>query len=408
MLGTLGHSLPQLANVMGVFVIVQSTFAVLGMRLFGGVAHGDFLTADANFCSFSVAFGVLFRASTGEDWNGIMRDCMVSDKSGGCSEAEGNCGSWLAVPYFVSYIVVTAFVVLNMMIALILHTYAQQKRLEAMAVTPSHEEAFQRAWAPHDPLATGRMPLERVRLVVHDCPPPLGLEPRLHAHGYIKMADVTRYVRRLGLKVYPPLPEEAGPAVLFHDTLSSLLHAAHANEIARTAAAATPRTRRSSSAAVDAVHEIAEQDASRQSRASMRRLSTSRHMKIDAEMALDLASPTELLAACLVQSRWRGWRRNRGDAGVAHRAPPSQDQRTALALSHFSLTAGHRPLSLYAQATPTKPTAPRRDPVLAMAYAAARGVTGGTPLKPSTISAEAAAAAVQEDAARRMAERLRA
>ena len=43
-----------------------------------------------------------------------------------------------------------------------------------------------------------------------------------------------------------------------------------------------------------------------------------------------------------------------------------------------------------------------------MAYAAARGVTGGTPLKPSTISAEAAAAAVQEDAARRMAERLRA
>ena len=140
----------------------------------------------------------------------------------------------------------------------------------------------------------------------------------------------------------------------------------------------------------------------------MRRLSTSRHMKIDTQMALDLASPTELLAACLVQSRWRGWRRNRGDAGVAHRAPPSQDQRTALALSHFSLTAGHRPLSLYAQATPTKPTAPRRDPVLAMAYAAARGVTGGTPLKPSTISAEAAAAAVQEDAARRMAERLRA
>ena len=253
-----------------------------------------------------------------------------------------------------SYIVVTAFVVLNMMIALILHTYAQQRRLEAMAVTPAHEEAFQRAWAPHDPLATGRMPLERVRLVVHDCPPPLGLEPRLHAHGYIKMADVTRYVRRLGLKVYllPAARRGGARRPLPRYPLVPAPTPRMPTRFARTAAAAAPRTRRSSSAAVDAVHEIAEQDASRQSRASMRRLSTSRHMKIDAEMALDLASPTELLAACLVQSRWRGWRRNRGDAGVAHRAPPSQDQRTALALSHFSLTAGHRPLSLYAQADP--------------------------------------------------------
>ena len=81
---------------------------------------------------------------------------------GDCDPDDGSCGSWLAVPFFVSYIVVTAFVVLNMMIALILHTYAQQKRLEAMAVTPAHEEAFQRAWAPHDPThITSCAPLER-------------------------------------------------------------------------------------------------------------------------------------------------------------------------------------------------------------------------------------------------------
>ena len=225
--GTLGHSLPQLANVGRVrprpVDLRRAGDAALWRRRPRRLPYGRLL----------LVFGGVWRAVPRVDGRGLERDYArlhVSDESGGCSEAEGNCGSWLAVPFFVSYIVVTAFVVLNMMIALILHTYAQQKRPEAMAVTPAHE-TFQRAWAPHDPLATGRMPLERVRLVVHDCPPPLGLEPRPHAHGYIKMADVTRYVRRLGLKVYPPLPGEAG--LPSSSTIPSrLLRAAHANEIA--------------------------------------------------------------------------------------------------------------------------------------------------------------------------------
>ena len=42
-------SLPALANIIGLFLIITSMFALLSMQLFGRVAHGAHINADANF-----------------------------------------------------------------------------------------------------------------------------------------------------------------------------------------------------------------------------------------------------------------------------------------------------------------------------------------------------------------------
>ena len=47
--------------------------------------------------------------ATGESWNAIMHDVMRDDLPG-CEEA-GDCGSLVAVPFFVSYVILTYFVV---------------------------------------------------------------------------------------------------------------------------------------------------------------------------------------------------------------------------------------------------------------------------------------------------------
>ena len=44
-------------------------------------------------------------------------------QDGTCSPDEGSCGSWLAVPYFVSFVVLSSFVVLKMLIAVLLENY---------------------------------------------------------------------------------------------------------------------------------------------------------------------------------------------------------------------------------------------------------------------------------------------
>ena len=46
---------------------------------------------------------LLFQCLTGDDWSMVMDDAMVTPERG-CSYEDGNCGSPLAVPYFVSFL----------------------------------------------------------------------------------------------------------------------------------------------------------------------------------------------------------------------------------------------------------------------------------------------------------------
>ena len=91
-LKTLMFSLPALFNIMGVFLLIQYIYAVLAVTLFG--------QENAQFCNFPSAFLALIVASTGDDWNSMMHATMRS-------------GSRWAVPFFVSHIVLTSLVVLQ-------------------------------------------------------------------------------------------------------------------------------------------------------------------------------------------------------------------------------------------------------------------------------------------------------
>ena len=122
LLTTLLYSILPLANILGIFAIVAFIYAVLGMELFGGVLWGEYLNAEANFCSFPAAMLTMFRSATGENWNGIMHDAMVTPERG-CDPAADNCGSIAAVPFFVSYVILTTFIVLKMMVALIIENF---------------------------------------------------------------------------------------------------------------------------------------------------------------------------------------------------------------------------------------------------------------------------------------------
>ena len=167
LLSALLLSLPAMANLGGLFLIIQFLYAVLGMQLFGKVAWGEFLNADANFCTFGTAFLTMFRCATGESWNGIMHDAMITPdtydpelgRTGRCSDEAGDCGSWAALPFFLSYTVVASFVALNMMIAVVLENFALSRAASDYKLSPEHSEAFVSAWAEFDPYATGYIAL---------------------------------------------------------------------------------------------------------------------------------------------------------------------------------------------------------------------------------------------------------
>lgn len=67
-------SIPKLANVGCILLLLLTLFSILGTSLFSTCKAGLTLDEHTNFKNFISAFITLFRASTGEAWNEIMHD----------------------------------------------------------------------------------------------------------------------------------------------------------------------------------------------------------------------------------------------------------------------------------------------------------------------------------------------
>ena len=226
---TLLLALPALGNIMAIFLIVLTLYSVLGMHLFGGVAHGDYLDDNANFCSFSSAFLLMLRCATGESWNGIMHDAMVQPgevtdtDEPRCHEEAGDCGSTAAsMIFFISFQVISSMVILNMMIALILEEYSKSINREKHKVNDDDAEAFVDLWAEYDPYASGRMHVRHLHAFIKGLPPPLGLDRRNYAGHHLRDSDVSAHIAFLEQVEAYPNAVTGAPEVVFNEILQAL------------------------------------------------------------------------------------------------------------------------------------------------------------------------------------------
>eukprot|EP01012_Entosiphon_sulcatum_P053801 TRINITY_DN740_c0_g1_i1.p1 TRINITY_DN740_c0_g1~~TRINITY_DN740_c0_g1_i1.p1 ORF type:complete len:2364 (+),score=263.90 TRINITY_DN740_c0_g1_i1:1645-8736(+) len=172
LLETLWFSLPALFNIGAVLVLLFFMYAVLGVQFFGSVVLQDYLTDDANFGSFYRAMMVLFRMTTGENWNGIMHNTMVQPPK--CT-AGVNCGTSLAPLYFVSFMLISYFVLLNLFIAIILDNFATTIALENSRLNMAELTKFIEAWSLFDSDATYTIPTAQLPRLLKLVGPPLGI-----------------------------------------------------------------------------------------------------------------------------------------------------------------------------------------------------------------------------------------
>ena len=69
---TITFSLPPLLTVLGLLLVIFFMFAILGVFFFRDITQGMIINTYMNFGNFGNAMLILFRMSTGEDWNYIM------------------------------------------------------------------------------------------------------------------------------------------------------------------------------------------------------------------------------------------------------------------------------------------------------------------------------------------------
>ena len=185
------YAIPQLFNVMGIIMLLWFIFSIVGMQVLSGTRHGHWaafayregqtqpwLNDDSNFDSFPIAFMTTFRITTGDDFNGIMRDLMVQAPN--CIPNE-NCGDLVIPPLF---FILTHF--LTTLIAIKLYTVvATDAYLVIMAndndnagiykLTTPMIEQFQEAWTNIDTTASLWLSKKDVERVVLAVPRPLGV-----------------------------------------------------------------------------------------------------------------------------------------------------------------------------------------------------------------------------------------
>lgn len=194
---TLIISLPSLGNVGSLLLLLFFIYAVAGMSLFGGISYGEFVNENANFDSFGNAMLTLFRMSTGEDWNGIMHHCL---KPPDCIPTEySSCYNYVAVVYFVSFIIFGQFIMIQLFIAVILENFEQEFNAENQLVSSSSMEWFSKVWADLNYLRDNpnMMPADRLHELVVLLPPPLGLGNK---YRYTR-AQLMRVVRVLDVPI---------------------------------------------------------------------------------------------------------------------------------------------------------------------------------------------------------------
>ncbi|XP_038639465.1 voltage-dependent T-type calcium channel subunit alpha-1I isoform X3 [Scyliorhinus canicula] len=123
LLDTVVQALPQVGNLGLLFMLLFFIYAALGVELFGrlicDVDHPcEGMSRHATFENFGMAFLTLFQVSTGDNWNGIMKDTLRD-----CSNDDRGCFSNLQLIsplYFVSFVLTAQFVLINVVVAVLM------------------------------------------------------------------------------------------------------------------------------------------------------------------------------------------------------------------------------------------------------------------------------------------------
>uniref|UniRef100_A0A663FIR0 Voltage-dependent N-type calcium channel subunit alpha n=1 Tax=Aquila chrysaetos chrysaetos TaxID=223781 RepID=A0A663FIR0_AQUCH len=217
LLWTFVQSFKALPYVCLLIAMLFFIYAIIGMQVFGNIALDDETSINRhnNFRTFLQALMLLFRSATGEAWHEIMLSCLSNracDPLSGLTKNE--CGSDFAYFYFVSFIFLCSFLMLNLFVAVIMDNFEYLTR-DSSILGPHHLDEFVRVWAEYDPAACCRIHYKDMYNLLRVIAPPLGLGKKCpHRVAY----------KRLVRMNMPISPEDL--TVHFTSTLMALIRTA--------------------------------------------------------------------------------------------------------------------------------------------------------------------------------------
>uniref|UniRef100_A0A8C4NM16 Sodium channel protein n=1 Tax=Eptatretus burgeri TaxID=7764 RepID=A0A8C4NM16_EPTBU len=155
-------SLPALFNIGLLLFLIMYIFSIFGMAQFGFLRHTKGINDMFNFETFSGSMLCLFQITTSAGWDGLLAPTLMVE-SPDCdpkfvhagTNVVGNCGNRLiGITFFVTYIIISFLVVVNMYIAIILENFNVANEESEDPLSEDDFEMFFEMWSKFDPGAT--------------------------------------------------------------------------------------------------------------------------------------------------------------------------------------------------------------------------------------------------------------
>ncbi|XP_065269348.1 sodium channel protein type 2 subunit alpha-like isoform X12 [Emys orbicularis] len=174
-------SLPALFNIGLLLFLVMFIYAIFGMSNFAYVKREAGIDDMFNFETFGNSMICLFQITTSGGWDMLLSpilnsgepDCDPNKPHPG-SSVKGDCGNpSVGIFFFVSYIIISFLVVVNMYIAVILENFSVATEESAEPLSEDDFEMFYEVWEKFDPDATQFIEFSKLSDFAASLDPPL-------------------------------------------------------------------------------------------------------------------------------------------------------------------------------------------------------------------------------------------
>ena len=129
-------SMPALLNIGLLLFLIIFIYGIFGMNFFMYVRYDAGINELFNFETIFRSMITLFPLCTSAGWSGVLK-ALTNDQPPHCDpsktnslpiQSKGDCGnSAIAIPFLVSYLIISFLVVVNMYIAVILENFSQAR-----------------------------------------------------------------------------------------------------------------------------------------------------------------------------------------------------------------------------------------------------------------------------------------
>uniref|UniRef100_A0A8C3EZ51 Sodium channel protein n=1 Tax=Corvus moneduloides TaxID=1196302 RepID=A0A8C3EZ51_CORMO len=176
-------SLPALFNIGLLLFLVMFIYAIFGMSNFAYVKKEGGIDDMFNFETFGNSMICLFQITTSAGWDGLLAPILNSGvpdcdphKDHPGSSVKGDCGNpSVGIFFFVSYIIISFLVVVNMYIAVILENFSVATEESAEPLGEDDFEMFYEVWEKYDPDATQFIEYSKLSDFAASLDPPLNI-----------------------------------------------------------------------------------------------------------------------------------------------------------------------------------------------------------------------------------------